>query len=334
VDKKNICVLGAGGWGTTLAILLYGKEYRVTLWEKFEAYAKVLEGKRENIKFLPGIKIPEGISISHDLPRVLDKVELIVIAVPSFAVREICRSLGREDINKDTFLVCCSKGLELSSNKRLSEIIQEELPENKLAVLSGPSHAEEVSRGVPTSVVVASRSLKITEVIQNIFMTGRFRVYTSPDVIGVEVGGALKNIVALAAGISDGLGYGDNTKAALLTRGVVEVRKLGVALGAEADTFNGLSGIGDLIATCISPYSRNRQLGEQIGRGKTLKEVLAKTEMVVEGVNASRVAYELSRKMGVEMPITSEIKAVLFEGKSPNQAVKDLMTRRAKPEKE
>ncbi len=332
MNKNRVCILGAGGWGTTLAILLYEKGYKVNLWEKFEDYAQVLNNKRENIKFLPGIKIPENIFITSDFHTVLDKVELIIIAVPSFALRELCLNLKIENIRKDILLVCCTKGLEISTNKRLSEVIQEELPENNLTVLSGPSHAEEVSRGIPTSVVVASSSLKKAECIQKVFMTGRFRVYTSSDVIGVELGGALKNIVAIAAGISDGLGYGDNTKAALLTRGVVEIRKLGVSLGAKADTFNGLSGIGDLIATCISPYSRNRRLGEEIGRGKTLKEAMAGTEMVVEGINASRVAYELSRKVKIEMPITSEVRSVLFEGKSPLRAVGDLMSRQAKPE--
>ncbi len=332
--KYKICVLGAGGWGTTLAILLHKKGNKVSLWEKFSDYAKVLNEKRENPKFLPGIKIPQDISIHSDIRLSLDGAEVIVIAVPSFAVEEISQRLVQEKLEKGIFLVSVSKGLNLDSKKRLSEIIQEKLGKGNLAVLSGPSHAEEVSREIPTSVVAASQSLECAEIVQRLFMTEKFRVYTSSDMTGVELGGALKNIVALAAGISDGLGFGDNTKAALLTRGIVEIRKLGVALGAASATFNGLSGIGDLIATCISPYSRNRRLGEEIGQGKTLKQVLAGTEMVVEGVNTSRAAYELSRKLGIEMPITAEVQAVLFEGKSPRQAVKDLMTRRAKPEKE
>ena len=332
--NNKISVLGAGGWGTTLAVLLHKKGHQVRLWEVFPGYAGILKETRENVKFLPGIKIPEEILITADFGEALDKTEIVVIAVPSFAVREISRMIVRINSGKSSFLVCASKGLELASGKRLSQVIQEEVGKVNLAVLSGPSHAEEVSREIPTSVVVASRSSDFAEAIQKVFMTERFRVYTSPDLIGVELGGALKNIVAVAAGISDGLGYGDNTKAALLTRGIVEIRKLGVALGADVATFSGLSGIGDLIATCISPYSRNRRLGEEIGKGKTLKQALAETEMVVEGVNTSRAADELSRRLNVEMPITSEVKTVLFEGKSPLQAVKELMTRKAKPEKD
>lgn len=332
--RYKICVLGAGGWGTTLAILLYEKGNQVNLWEVFPDYEKVLKKTRENVKFLPGIKIPQEILITANFQEALAQAEVVVIVLPSFAVRNIAQRLAQENLKKDIFLVCGSKGLELSTNKRLSQVIQEELGERKLAVLSGPSHAEEVSRGIPTSVVVASQFSEVAELTQRLFMTERFRVYTTTDIIGVELGGAIKNIVAIAAGISDGLGYGDNTKAALLTRGIVEIRKLGIALKAEPATFNGLSGIGDLIATCISPYSRNRRLGEEIGRGKSLKQALAETEMVVEGVNTTRVASELSQKLNIEMPITNEVKAVLFEGKSPLQAVRDLMTRRAKPEKE
>ena len=333
MDNK-ICVLGAGGWGTTLAVLLHKKGHQVRLWEVFPDYAGILKETRENVKFLPGVKIPEGILVTADFGEALDKAEIMVMAVPSFAVRDVSRMIARENSGKDIFLVCASKGLELLTSKRLSQVIQEELKKVKLAVLSGPSHAEEVSREIPTSVVVASRSSDCAETIQKIFMTERFRVYTSSDLIGVELGGALKNIVAVAAGISDGLGYGDNTKAALLTRGIVEIRKLGAALGADLATFSGLSGMGDLIATCISPYSRNRRLGEEIGKGKTLEQALAETEMVVEGVNTSRAADDLSRRLNIEMPITGEIKRVLFEGKSPLQAVKDLMTRKARPEKD
>lgn len=331
---NKICVLGAGGWGTTLAVLLHKKGHQVRLWEVFPDYAGILKETRENVKFLPGIKIPEEILVTADFGEALNKAEIAVMAVPSFAVRDVSRMIVRENSRKNIFLVCASKGLELLTNKRLSQVIQEELRKVELAVLSGPSHAEEVSREIPTSVVVASRSSDCAETIQKVFMTERFRVYTSSDLIGVELGGALKNIVAVAAGISDGLGYGDNTKAALLTRGIVEIRKLGVALGADLATFSGLSGMGDLIATCISPYSRNRRLGEEIGKGKTLGQALAETEMVVEGVNTSRAADELSRRLNIEMPITGEIKRVLFERKSPLQAVKDLMTRKAKPEKD
>ena len=327
----RIAVIGDGGWGTTLAIILSKKGYKVSLWGAFPEYVRFLKEKRENVKFLPSIPIPKEIFITSRLEEALSGSKVVVLAVPSQFMRSVVSKLEGFDFS-DSIIVSVTKGIENKTLKRMSEVIEELLGEVKLAVLSGPSIAIEVARGIPTTVVAASQGKDISLKIQTIFSTDRFRVYTNEDVIGVELGGALKNIIAIAAGILDGLGFGTNTKAALLTRGLVEITRLGVNMGADMRTFEGLSGMGDMVTTCISPHGRNRWLGEEIGKGKKLKDIISKTEMVVEGVSTTESAYELSKKNKVDMPITREIYAVLFRNKDPLLAVNDLMKRKIKSE--
>lgn len=328
---NNISIIGDGGWGTTLAILLSKKGYGVTLWGAFPDYVKVLKSKRVNTKFLPGIRIPQSINITSSLDDALDNKELIVLAVPSQYMRSIVSRLTVYR-KTDKIFVSVTKGIENKTLLRMSELIHEVLGDVRLAVFSGPTIAHEVAQGIPTTIVASSEDPSLAKEVQAIFMTDRFRVYTSNDVPGVELGGSLKNIIAIAAGISDALSFGTNAKAALLTRGLVEMARLGVALSAKRETFYGLSGLGDLTTTCISPFSRNRHFGEQIGKGKTLKEALSESEMVVEGVATTESAHELARKNKVEMPITAEIYRVLYEKKDPRIAVHDLMTRSPKEE--
>lgn len=327
----GISILGDGGWGTALAILLSKKGCEVRLWGAFPDYVAFLKEKRENVKFLPEVLIPEEISISSDLAGVIKDTALIVLAIPSHVMRQVVRRLKGFDLT-NSIVLSVTKGIENETLMRMSEVIIEEIDPGKLAVLSGPSHAEEVARGIPTTVVTSSNDDSIAKEIQKIFMTERFRVYTSPDMIGVELGGSLKNIIAIAAGLSDGLGFGSNTKAALLTRGMVEITRLGVKMGANPATFKGLSGIGDLITTCISPYGRNRRVGELIAKGKRLDEILEEMEMVAEGIRTTKSGRDLAQKYRVEMPITQEIYSVLYEGKDPRSAVSDLMMRAPKPE--
>ena len=328
----KIAVIGDGGWGTTLSILLFNKGNTVAMWSPFPEYAEVLRKERENPKFLPKVNIPEAITISSNLKEVLDAADIIVMAVPSLYVRAVANK-AKEFIAQDSLVVSVAKGLEVDTLMRMSEVITQALVENvRLVVMSGPSIAYEVVRGIPTTVVVASESIDEAEKMRDVFISERFRIYTSDDVAGVELGGALKNIIAIACGISDGLGFGANTKAALLTRGLVEIVRLGAAMGARRETFNGLSGMGDLVTTCISRHGRNRWLGENIGRGKKLKEVLSETEMVVEGVKTAESAVKLSEKYQIEMPITKQIYEVLFKDKDPLEAVNELMIRKPKPE--
>lgn len=329
--KQRIAVLGAGGWGTALAVLLSEKNYPVTLWENFPDYAGILIKNRENKKFLPGVHIPETIKITSDITMAVENSPVIILAVPSHVARDILNRIKNNNISSGIF-VSVIKGIENKTLKRISEIVKEILGNVKFAVLSGPSHAEEVSRKMPTAVVAASKDISTAKYVQNLFCTPYFRVYTSKDIIGVEYGGALKNIIAIAAGIVDGLSFGDNTKAALMTRGLVEISRLGVKMGADSFTFAGLSGIGDLIVTCGSKHSRNRAVGAQIGSGKTLKTVLSHMEMVAEGVKTAKSAYELSRKYKVDMPITEAVYKVLFKNKDPKKAVYSLMTRSYKSE--
>lgn len=330
---RRISVIGDGGWGTTLAMLLSKKGFEVALWGAFPDYVETLKHTRENIKFLPNIKIPEAVKITASLDEALSNKDVVILAIPSQFARGIVTRLKMCDLSNKIF-VSVIKGIETSSLKRISEVIVEALGEIPLAVLSGPTIALEVANGSPTTSVAASRIPELAMEVQDIFMTGRFRVYTSSDIIGVELGGSLKNIIAIAAGALDALGFGTNAKAALLTRGLAEIVRLGLAMGARRETFYGLSGLGDLTTTCISPYSRNRWLGEEIGKGKILKEILKETEMVVEGVATARSAFELSKKYKVDMPITAEIYKVLYENKSPKTAVQDLMTRSPKSESE
>ncbi len=327
----NISIIGDGGWGTTLAILLSKKGFDVSIWGAFPDYVGVLKASRENTKFLPGVKIPEAVKITSSMDDAVRSREIVVLAAPSQYMRGVLTMLKMCDLKGKAF-VSVTKGIENKTLKRMSELVRETLGPVALAVLSGPSIALEVANGAPTTVVSSSEDLTFARKVQEVFMTDRFRVYASNDVIGVELGGSLKNVVAIAAGISDALGYGANAKAALLTRGLAEIARLGEAMGARRETFYGLSGLGDLTTTCISQYSRNRWLGEEIGLGKGLKVILKETDMVVEGVATSVSAYDLSKKYNVEMPITAEVYRILHEGKDPKKAVNDLMTRAPKVE--
>ena len=332
--KAKIGILGAGGWGTALAVLLNSIGHNIHLWEYRKKTALELSRTRENRDFLPGVNIPENIKITSDVEEAVTKKDLILFTLPSHTVRSVGEKVSNFQLD-NSLIVSCSKGIENNTLLRMSQVILEAIPNfpiERIVVLSGPSHAEEVGRGIPTVVVAASTNPKSAKRVQDIFMCPTFRVYTSKDVIGVELGGALKNIIAIAAGISDGVGFGDNTKAALMTRGIVEITRLGTAMGANSLTFAGLSGIGDLIVTCTSRHSRNRYLGEQLGKGKSLREVLDSMVMVAEGVKTTQSANDLSKNYNVEMPITREVYKVLFEGKKPKKAVYDLMTRNPKVE--
>lgn len=327
----RICVVGDGGWGTTLAVLLVKKGFQVSLWGAFPDYIDVMKGSRENIKFLPDVKIPAEVNITSSLDDALERKNAVILAVPSQFMRGVLERLKMHNL-KDKVFVSVTKGIETSSLKRMSEVIKEVLGGISLVVLSGPTIALEVANGSPTTAVAASEDEDTARAVQEMFFTDRFRIYTSTDMTGIELGGSLKNIIAIAAGASDALGFGTNAKAAILTRGLVEIVRLGAAMGAKKDTFYGLSGLGDLTTTCVSQYSRNRWLGEEIGRGKKLKDVLKETDMVVEGVATAKSAYDLAKRYKVEMPITSEIYKVLYEGKDPKVAVHDLMTRSPKAE--
>ncbi|HDL18279.1 MAG TPA: NAD(P)H-dependent glycerol-3-phosphate dehydrogenase [Bacteroidetes bacterium] len=331
----KIGVLGAGSWGTALAVLLSAKHEEIVMWEFFPEIAEKLQIDRENKRMLPGVKIPDNIKITSRLPEAVEGMEVLLSAVPSHVVRQLA-TLLKEFPVKDKIIVSVTKGIENDSLFRVAQIYRDVLPDfspDHFVVLSGPSHAEEVSRGVPTTVVAAGSDLPVAKQVQNIFMTATFRVYSHTDVVGVELGGSLKNVIAIAAGIGDGVGFGDNTKAALMTRGIAEITRLGTALGADPLTFAGLSGIGDLIVTCMSRHSRNRYVGEEIGKGKTLDEVLSQMVMVAEGVRTARSVFELAKLKHVEMPISEEVYRVLFENKDPKTAVYDLMTRDAKQER-
>ena len=308
---EKIAVMGAGSWGTALAILLAKKGHHVTLWCYLESEKEQLESVRENLNYLPGVPIPQNIIITNDYKEAIVNNEIIVIAIPSKFLRSNMEQFSPY-LTPRHLVVNVSKGLENHTLLRMSQVIEETAPQCPVAVLMGPSHAEEVARDIPTACVSSSRSQKIAERVQDLFMTPTFRVYTNPDLIGVELGGAIKNVIALAAGVVDGLGYGDNTKAALMTRGMVEITRLGLAMGADIQTFNGLTGIGDLIVTCTSMHSRNRRAGILIGKGKSLDEALNEVQMVVEGVHSAKAVYELSRKYNVEMPIIREINQVLL----------------------
>lgn len=323
---SKIAVVGAGSWGTALAVLLARKGFAVVLWARRPELAENLRQYKENSAYLPGVMLPDTIRIENDLERTLKGAEVVVLSVPSHAVRETTRKL-LPYLEQDAVVVNTAKGLEVDTGLRLSQVLAEEGIE-KVAVLSGPSHAEEVGRGLPTTVVVTSRQRKLAEYVQEIFMCPSFRVYTNPDVIGVELGGALKNIIALATGMSDGLGLGDNARAALMTRGLAEIARLGIALGANPLTFTGLAGIGDLIVTCSSMYSRNRRAGISLGEGQPLTEVLHNLGMVVEGVRTTAAARKLARQMDVPMPITEEVYQVLYEGKPVRECVAALMERK------
>lgn len=328
MQKRKMVVLGAGSWGTALASVLVENGYDVTVWARRKVIANEINEKHTNQKYLPGVRLPDQLVAESDLRRAVVDKEVVLFVVPSQSMRETARKV-KEWIEPRSIVVHASKGIERGSLKRMSIVLQEELPQfhDRIAVLAGPSHAEEVIRKIPTTVVVSSTSSALAEEVQSHFMNSNFRVYTNPDLIGIEIGGALKNIIAIAAGIAAGLGYGDNAKAALMTRGLAEIARLGKAMGAEPITFVGLAGVGDLIATCTSEHSRNWRAGYMLSQGKKLEKILSEMGMVVEGITTTQTAYALSQKYGVEMPITDQLFQVLFHGKSPKKAVTDLMNR-------
>ena len=328
---KKVLVLGSGSWGTALAIMLQRHGHEVTIWARRKEVVEEMRSTRENKQYLPNISLPEELGLTHSLEEAFSGAEIIMSAVPSKAVRGMMQQI-EPFVKKDHVIVNVAKGLEQGTLLRLSQVIDEIIPQAKNCVLSGPSHAEEVAKNIPTTCVAACADEAIAKMVQKEFMNLNFRVYTNTDVIGVEVGAAMKNVMALAAGISDGVGFGDNTKAALMTRGIAEMQRLGIAMGGEAETFAGLSGIGDLIVTCTSMHSRNRRAGILLGKGYTLDETLAEVKMVVEGVNTAKAAFEVAKKYGVDMPITEAMNQVLFEGKEVKTAVMDLMTRVGKAE--
>lgn len=329
----NVTVLGDGGWGTTLATVLAGNSVPVTMWGAFPDYLEEMAATRTNHRFLPGVELPKEILFEPDLGKAVVNADVILLAVPTQYLRNVLEKFQPFFEVRKHHILNVAKGIEEKSLKRISEITLDILGPHSYAVLSGPSHAEEVARKVPTAVVAAAGQPSLAELIQKLFMNDFFRVYRSNDIIGVELGGALKNVIALAAGIVDGMELGDNPKAALLTRGIAEMSRLGEALGGNSATFAGLSGIGDLIVTCSSRHSRNRHVGEELGRGRKLKEIIESMQMsVAEGVKSAPGAYELARKSGVQTPIIDEIYSVLYQDKSPRQALKDLMTRDPKSE--
>lgn len=327
----KVSVLGAGSWGTALSLLLCKNGHEVTLWSALEDEVRMLCEKREHESKLPGVRLPEDMKITAALEDSLQDPDVAVLAVPSPFTRSTAHRMA-PFVKKGQIIVNVAKGVEEHTLMTLSEIISEEIPQADVCVLSGPSHAEEVGKGLPTTCVVSAEKRETAEYLQGIFMSPVFRVYTTPDILGVELGGALKNVIALAAGTADGLGYGDNTKAALITRGIAEISRLGTKMGARAETFYGLSGIGDLVVTCASVHSRNRKAGYLMGKGYTMQEAMDEVKMVVEGVYSARAAKSLAEKYQVEMPIIEEVNKVLFEDKPAADAVRDLMLRDKKVE--
>ena len=332
MDKKfKVSVLGDGGWGTALALLSHRRGNPTLLWSAFPEYAKFLEEKRENKKFLPGVPLPPTLKISSDLKESVSFGDILVLAIPTQFLRNVLHKLKEFDLSQK-ILVSVAKGIEKKTSLRPSEIVESILGPVKLAVLSGPSHAEEVARGVPTLVVMASKDERSAVQSRDALKDQRFRIYVQGDVVGTELGGALKNVIAIAAGICDGLGFGDNTKSGLLTRGLLEMTKLGIRLGANPNTFFGLSGVGDLMTTCFSRHGRNLRVGRELGQGKKIQEILAGMEMVAEGVDTAEAVMTLAKRVGVELPIMSEVYNVLFKGKDCFRAVEDLLSRDAREE--
>ena len=330
----DIGVIGAGSWGTTLSLVLHKNGHRVALWEFRPEVAAEIARRRENYEFLPGIPLPDNLLISSDLAQVASGKDMILVVVPSHVLRSAISRIG-DDIVGESVVVTATKGIESDTLFRMSQVIADvwhNTKVEKIAALSGPSLSTEVINGIPTTVVIASESLDTAKWVQKKFAAQLFRVYAADDIIGVELGGALKNVIAIAAGIADGLGYGDNAKGALLTRGLSEIARLGIRMGGKPQTFSGLSGMGDLITTCVSSLSRNHYVGYNIGKGKKLSEILDEMTMVAEGVNTARAALNLAHKYGFEMPIVEAVHSILFEDKDPSQAVIELMTRDLKVE--
>lgn len=329
----DVTILGGGSWGCALAMVLDHNGHQVTVWEISEAAVKEVNETRELKNKLPGVKIPESVRVTSDLESSLKDRNLIVMAVPSTATRSTARKIAGQ-IGEGQLIVVVAKGIEEGTLMIQSDIIESEIPQADVAVLSGPSHAEEVSRFLPTTVVAGARTKETAEKVQSFFMNEAFRVYTSPDMLGIELGGSLKNVIALAAGMSDGLGFGDNTKAALITRGIAEMCRLALAMGAKAETLNGLSGIGDLIVTCASRHSRNRKAGMLMGRGYSMEDAMEEVKMVVEGVYSTKAAVALGEKYKVDLPIIEQVNQVLFHGQSAKDAVTELMLRSRRIENE
>ena len=327
----RIGILGAGSWGTALAILLHDNGHNVTVWSIHEKEVEMLNTTRRHESKLPGVEIPEGILFTTDMKETMSDKDVCVLAVPSPFIRSTCQKM-KSYVRAGQIIVNVAKGIEESTLYTLTDIIEEEMPYADACVLSGPSHAEEVSRRLPTTCVVSARTRKTAEYLQSVFVSPVFRVYISPDMLGIELGGALKNVIALAAGTADGLGYGDNTKAALITRGIAEIARLGIKMGGRPETFYGLTGIGDLIVTCASVHSRNRKAGYLMGKGYTMQEAMDEVQMVVEGVYSAKAALTLAQKYQVEMPIVEQVNKVLFENKNAEEAVKELMIRDKKME--
>ncbi len=329
----KVSVIGAGSWGTALAVVLNNNGHQVTIWSAIEEEIQMLKEKREHVAKLPGVKLAEGIELTADLKKAAAERDLLVLAVPSVYTRSTAADM-KPLVQEQQLIVNVAKGIEEKTLMTLTDIIEEEIPQARAAVLSGPSHAEEVGKGLPTTCVAGARTREAAEYVQNIFMNDVFRVYTSSDMLGIELGGALKNVIALAAGMADGLGYGDNTKAALITRGITEIGRLALAMGAKYETLSGLTGIGDLIVTCASVHSRNRKAGMLIGQGRTMEEAVLEVNMVVEGIYSAKAAIGLSEKYHVPMPIIEQVNQVLFQNKSVKEAVHELMMRDKKPEHE
>lgn len=327
----NVGVIGAGSWGTALALLLNKNGHSVTVWSISEEEINMLSAEREHKSKLPGVKIPDDMTFTTNMEEAVRGKDVLVLAVPSKFTRGTARNM-KDYVAEGQIIVDVAKGIEEDTLMTLSQQIEQEVPQADVAVLSGPSHAEEVGRGLPTTVVIGAKTEKTAVYLQEIFMNEVFRVYTSPDMLGMELGGSLKNVIALAAGIADGMGYGDNTKAALITRGIAEIARLGVKMGGAIESFTGLTGIGDLIVTCASVHSRNCKAGYLMGQGKSMEEAMEEVQMVVEGVYSAKAAEKLGKKYGVDLPIINKINEVLFSGKDPKEAVNELMLRDSRAE--
>ncbi len=319
-------IIGAGSWGTALSLVLHTNGNEVTIWSIVEDEIKMLQEKHEHVDKLPGVKLPEDMVFTTDLAQAIKGKDYLILAVPSVFTRSTAKSMA-SFVEKGQVIVCVAKGIEEDTLMTISDVLEQEIPQADVAVMCGPSHAEEVGIGLPTTVVAGARKKAVAEGIQDIFMNEVFRVYTSPDMLGMELGGSLKNVIALAAGMADGLGYGDNTKAALITRGITEINRLALKMGAKSETLSGLTGIGDLIVTCESKHSRNRKAGMLIGQGYTMKEATEEVKMVVEGIYSAKAAIALAKKYDVQMPIIEAVNQVLFEDKPAKEAVTELMLR-------
>ena len=327
----KVGVIGAGSWGTALAKVLHTNGNSVAVWSIVESEIAMLKEKHEHIEKLPGVKLPEDMEFTTDMKEAIEGKDYLILAVPSVFTRSTAKSMA-PFVEDGQVIVCVAKGIEEDTLMTISEVVEDEIKNAEVAVMCGPSHAEEVGRGIPTTVVAGAKKKEIAEGIQDIFMNESFRVYTSPDVLGMELGGSLKNVIALAAGMLDGLGYGDNTKAALITRGISEMSRLAIKMGAKAETLNGLTGIGDLIVTCQSKHSRNRRAGMLMGQGYTMQQAMDEVKMVVEGVYSAKAAIALAKKYQVDMPIIEAVNKVLFENSPAGEGVIALMMREKKSE--